>query len=208
MNSVIPLFPLKLALFPESRYMLHIFEDRYKRMLERVVRENAEFGVVTTETGASFNRIGVYARVAEIVAEYPTGEKDVVATGVERFKCEEYWTHRDGYLEGRVVPYRDRDVGVDPDLELELRLRFERLLKNVEFDLDDRFWRNYDRAPLKSFKVAEKSGLNLRQQMQILAMRREAERIGYLIEHFDSVEELLEKTSHRSKSVMNDGYLP
>jgi uncharacterized protein len=208
MNSVIPLFPLKLALFPDSRYMLHIFEDRYQRMLDRVERENSGFGVVTTETGASFNRIGVFARVAEIVAEYPTGEKDVVAAGVERFKCEEYWTHRDGYLEGRVVPYRDRDASVDPDLELELRLRFERLLKNVEFDLDDRFWRNYDRAPLKSFKVAEKSGLNLRQQALMLAMRRETERIGYLIEHFETVESLLEKTANRSKSILNDGYLP
>ena len=41
----IPLFPLNLVLFPGQTLPLHIFEERYKEMLKRCLRENIPFGV-------------------------------------------------------------------------------------------------------------------------------------------------------------------
>jgi len=42
----IGLFPLNIVLFPESIYPLHIFEDRYKKLLSECEEEDKEFGVV------------------------------------------------------------------------------------------------------------------------------------------------------------------
>ena len=45
-DGLLPLFPLQVVLFPGSPLPLHIFEDRYKEMIQEVVRDREEFGVV------------------------------------------------------------------------------------------------------------------------------------------------------------------
>ena len=46
MKSQIPIFPLNLVMFPEARYPLHIFEERYKRMIKWCIDNDTEFGIV------------------------------------------------------------------------------------------------------------------------------------------------------------------
>ena len=47
----IPLFPLNLVLFPRQGLPLHIFEERYKLMINRCIDESAPFGVVLIKRG-------------------------------------------------------------------------------------------------------------------------------------------------------------
>ncbi|MBI2951278.1 LON peptidase substrate-binding domain-containing protein, partial [bacterium] len=42
----IPLFPLNVVLFPGMTLPLHIFEERYKLMINECHEEESEFGVV------------------------------------------------------------------------------------------------------------------------------------------------------------------
>jgi Lon protease-like protein len=42
----IPLFPLTVVLLPGMTLPLHIFEQRYKRMMKTVIDEEIPFGVV------------------------------------------------------------------------------------------------------------------------------------------------------------------
>ncbi len=42
----VPLFPLNLVLFPGETLPLHIFEERYKAMLQHSLRERTPFGIV------------------------------------------------------------------------------------------------------------------------------------------------------------------
>jgi Lon protease-like protein len=41
----IPLFPLGVVLFPESRVPLHIFEERYKTLVEESLKQSTPFGI-------------------------------------------------------------------------------------------------------------------------------------------------------------------
>ena len=52
-TTSLPLFPLSLVLFPGMTLPLHIFEERYKRMINLCLREARDFGVVLAgaETG-------------------------------------------------------------------------------------------------------------------------------------------------------------
>src|SRR5579864_1658478 len=45
-DELLPLFPLQVVLFPRTSMPLHIFEERYKQMVDEVMRGKAEFGVV------------------------------------------------------------------------------------------------------------------------------------------------------------------
>ena len=49
----IPLFPLpNLVLFPHVAVPLHIFEERYKLMINRCIDQSEVFGVVLLQRGA------------------------------------------------------------------------------------------------------------------------------------------------------------
>ena len=54
-EQFLPLFPLKVVLFPDTALPLHIFEERYKEMIGEVIESNGEFGVLcaTDNTVAS-----------------------------------------------------------------------------------------------------------------------------------------------------------
>ena len=47
----IPLFPLNTVLFPNAPLRLHIFEERYKRMVNDCLAEKQPFGVVLIRHG-------------------------------------------------------------------------------------------------------------------------------------------------------------
>ncbi len=47
----IPLFPLNTVLFPGTPIHLHIFEERYKQMINLCLQEQRPFGVVLIRNG-------------------------------------------------------------------------------------------------------------------------------------------------------------
>ena len=51
-EQTIPMFPLNIVLFPEQMLPLHIFEDRYRMMVEEIIDKDREFGVVLIERGS------------------------------------------------------------------------------------------------------------------------------------------------------------
>ncbi|HVK06440.1 MAG TPA: LON peptidase substrate-binding domain-containing protein [Armatimonadaceae bacterium] len=100
--SELPLFPLDLVLFPHMLAPLHIFEERYKEMVNRCVRESLPFGIVLITNGSDVNpdsqtcRIGCTARIRR-VERLPDGCINIEVVGEQRFRILE--THE-------VLPYR------------------------------------------------------------------------------------------------------
>ncbi len=58
------------------------------------------------------------------------------------------------------------------------------------------FGKHWKRLSLKSFKIAEKSGLSILQQQELLTIASENKRLSYLLEHFDKLEEKLEENRY------------
>ena len=46
MKNIIPIFPLIKVVFPNSKFPLHIFEERYKKLINRILDEKVGFGIV------------------------------------------------------------------------------------------------------------------------------------------------------------------
>jgi len=84
------LFPLHVVLFPGSAIPLHVFEPRYRAMMERVLNGDRRFGVVAIRRGreaggyAETFRIGT-AAVIEQVQRAADGTMAIIITGRERF---------------------------------------------------------------------------------------------------------------------------
>lgn len=204
--SLIPLFPLNLVVFPDSKYPLHIFEERYKILLQKCLSENSGFGIVAS-MDEGISDIGVYVKVSSVLKTYLNGELDIVVQGLERFLINSTSLHLDGYYIAEVEKYLDADSVTDANLVDELITEFEEVVELANYKLEDAFWNNLKSAKLKSYKIAEKSGLVYEQQQKLLIFKTENERLTYLINYFVNIKNKVDKTSEVKKIIMNDGYL-
>jgi Lon protease-like protein len=88
----LPIFPLKnVVLFPGMVLPLHIFEMRYREMINRVSTNASPFGVVLIDEGqevgasASPHTVGTAARIAR-VERLDDGRMNITAVGTQRFR--------------------------------------------------------------------------------------------------------------------------
>lgn len=203
----IPLFPLALVIFPNSRYPLHIFEDRYKILINKCLANNSGFGVVS-KIGDTISEVGVYVEVANVTKIYESGELDIVVSGKWRFKRINLDMHPDGYYLSEVNKINDQDKGdINYNLFFALKQRVQEMLKLVNFNVTKGFWEALEKTKLKSFKIAEKSGLSILQQQELLTISSENKRLSYLLEHFGKLEEKLEENNVTREIILGDGYL-
>ncbi len=106
-QDTLPLFPLGVVLFPEAELPLHIFEDRYKEMIEDVLRDESEFGVVlASEKGMA--SVGCTAVIEKVLKKYPDGRMDVLARGRRRFEII-LLDEEKSYLRASVAMLADED---------------------------------------------------------------------------------------------------
>ncbi len=105
------LFPLNVVLFPGMALPLHIFEERYKEMIGRCLRDNVGFGVVLIREGQEVGEpaipfdVGTVARIAS-VERLPDGRMNLVTVGTRRFRCLEHVQERP-YRIARVAWFED-----------------------------------------------------------------------------------------------------
>ena len=206
MNMKIPLFPLALVIFPNSKYPLHIFEERYKKLIKKCLADKSGFGIVS-RIGESVSEVGVYVNVLNVIKIYAAGEMDIVIKGKWRFKRINFEMHSDGYYISDVKKIADKESDFDYDLFSNLKDRVKEMLKLVNFDLKESFWDSLDKTSLKSFKIAEKSGLSILQQQELLTLQSENKRLNYLLDHFEKLEEKLQENKMIKEIILGDGYL-
>jgi uncharacterized protein len=103
----IPLFPLNMVLFPETPLHLHIFEDRYRKMVYQCIENNQRFGVVLIRHGeeaygppAIPYEVGCTARIVQI-EPVENNRLNLMAMGEERFRILAVGTEND-FLSGDV----------------------------------------------------------------------------------------------------------
>ena len=105
----LPLFPLGTVLFPGMLLPLHIFEPRYREMINRCLDEKLPFGVVLIAKGKEVGEkavphaIGTAARITRVDRK-PDGRMDIVVVGTKRFRITEL-NHDRAYLTGEVSHY-------------------------------------------------------------------------------------------------------
>ncbi len=120
------MFPLNTVLFPGVSVPLHVFEDRYRALVHKLltvddpaerlfgsfaIREGYEVG---DHGGQSLHRIGCYLQLTEVEA-HEDGTFDIVAVGRGRVRLDAVDTSN-AYLSGEVVRLTETDDGVHPEV--------------------------------------------------------------------------------------------
>jgi Lon protease-like protein len=186
----LPLFPLPLVLFPGVPLPLHVFEERYRRLLADVRASNSLFGLsyFAPEPGAEdrppVGHVGCATEVVE-VQPLPDGRSNIMTMGVARYRVEGYVERGEPYLVARVEFFEDEEgdaqvVGRRADDVTEMFMRITRAMRDA----------NDERGPLPelpqgdperlSFLVAAVVEMDADAKQQLLELRSTAERLRRL----------------------------
>lgn len=105
----LPIFPLRLVLFPGMMLPLHIFEPRYREMIHHCLETQSPFGVVLIKEGQETGEaarpyeVGTAARITK-VEKLPDGRMNIMSVGTRRFRIEAL-DHSQAYLQATVSHY-------------------------------------------------------------------------------------------------------
>jgi len=107
----LPQFPLHLVLFPTMDLPLHVFEPRYRKLVDQVLGNGNEFGVVLIERGQATgggdtrSTVGTVARIID-AQKFTDGRWALATVGVERFRVTE-WLPDDPFPQAKIQLWPD-----------------------------------------------------------------------------------------------------
>ena len=122
------LFPLGIVLLPTEQLPLHIFEDRYKELVDECLEQDGEFGLVYADDDG-LRDLGTRARVVEVLTRFEDGRLNIVVEGGDRFRLVELTDGR-SFSTGLVAPIEDVDDSAEA-AAVDEALRLFGLLREV-----------------------------------------------------------------------------
>ena len=166
-----PLFPLGLVALPSELVPLHIFEDRYKTMVERVLEEDGEFGIVWVADDG-LRAIGCACRIADVIERTDDGRINLVARGTRPFRIERRQDDLP-YPAGIVEFLDDREERVPEDVAGDAHSAYAELVEQAT-----------DRAPdadevgaMSAYEMAATVEFGLEAKQGLLDLRSETARL-------------------------------
>jgi len=165
------LFPLGIVLLPTEQLPLHIFEERYKELIDECLEQEGEFGLVYADDDG-LRDLGTRARVVEVLARFEDGRLNILVEGGERFRLTELTDGR-SFSTGLVAPIDDVDDPAEATAVDEALRLFGLLREVTESDVDAP-----DRAlPQLSFALAGKVELPVDEKLGLLSETSERQRM-------------------------------
>ena len=202
--SDIPLFPLNVVLMPGAPLPLHIFEERYKQMVDECLEGESEFGMVLADESGT-RRVGCTAKIVELVERYEDGRMLILVEGSRRFKLNSILTGKPYYV--GEVEYLEEE-GLEEDvttLAEECIALLERVVEaategSVGIEIQPPY-RNL------SFAIAGRIEFDLEARQQILELTSEKERLEKVKELLSAAAERLEREQQAREKAQKNGHL-
>ena len=179
MTNFIPIFPLNIVVYPGENLNLHIFEPRYKQLIDECKETKKPFGIPVVIDN-KVQEFGTLLEVVEVSKQYESGEMDIKTKGIKVFRMlEQIKEIPEKLYSGAIVSYPENyDNGSSGLMQKVMsNLRDLHLLLKVEktFSKPD--------AELKSFEIAHHIGLSLEEEYEVLLLQDELHRQEYLKRH-------------------------
>src|SRR5712691_6555282 len=186
----LPIFPLPVVLFPGMPMPLHVFEERYRKMLADIRAGNNLFGLSYFDSDSSDKDVppaGHIVCVAEVTETQalPDGRSNVLAVGVVRYQVEAYVERGDPYLVVRPNFFEDDEEDVESLMSnaRDVAAMFTRVANSIRLINDERgnLPDISDTEPQKlSFLVAAALEIEVETKQELLELRSTSERLSRL----------------------------
>ncbi len=154
------MFPLNIFPLPGELVPLHIFEPRYRQLLQDAESRDISFGIYLNHL-ANTEKLGSLVKLESVIKRYPGGESDIIVKCNDLFTMTTlYRTYSDKLYPGGEVTHWHADLhkGVDPKLAIEFTEYLQ--LLNI----------NRSALPITSFGVANELNLTIEDRLKFVTM--------------------------------------
>jgi Lon protease-like protein len=202
MINFVPIFPLGIVVFPGEKLNLHIFEDRYKQLVNQCFAEKKPFGIPVVIKDR-VTEIGTLVNIKEIVKVYEDGKMDIRTEGVTVFKLLEIIkTVPDKLYSGAIVDYpannEAKNVLMMRRIIAQVRELHKLLNVNKDFKKPD--------EELLSYDIGHHAGLSLEEEYEFLGLMHESQRLEYLKRHLKKIIPIITGTENLKERVQLNGH--
>ncbi len=200
MTKFIPILPLSIVVYPGQKLNLHIFEPRYKQLIQECLTEHKTFGIPSSFKGA-LNECGTEMRLLEISKTYANGEMDIKTEGIMVFKLIEIIREIPNKLYSAAIVYEmpplSFDTAVLNPTIIDLMEELHTLL-GTKFDIFQKI-----KSPL-SYDIVPYIAMSPEDQYRLLLAESEKARQYFIIQHLQRlIPVLIAAEATRVKVKMN-----
>ena len=188
---------------PGAPLPLHIFEERYKQMVDECLESGAEFGMILADE-AGTRQVGCTAKIVELVQRYDDGRMVILVQGARRFKLNNVMTGKPYYV-GDIEYLEEEPVEDVSTLAEECIALLERVVEaategSVGIEIEPPY-RNL------SFAIAGRIEFDLEARQEILELSTEKERLAKVKELLAEAADRLEREKAAREKAETNGYL-
>jgi Lon protease-like protein len=194
-----PLFPLGIVALPGEVVPLHIFEERFKTMMERCLADESEFGIVWMSDDG-LREVGCACTITEVVERDDEGRLNVLTRGTRPFQILER-EERLPYPAGLVEFLADREEASDGSL---VALARETYAELVERATDNRP-EPLELAQMGAYEMAATVDFGLDAKQGLLDIRSENARLRLVTRLFRAAMKRMEFVSHAQARARSNG---
>ena len=197
----IPLFPLpNLVLFPNVIIPLHIFEERYKLMINTCIDTDESFGLVLLrgegqeETAEMIHRVGVTARVIQ-VDRLGDGRLNIFCQGETRFRIHRF-TQQKPYWKASVDFFEEDQPALrDESLYARVSDLYRKIFElGIKLNAGERSELTLPESPTGlSFVVSYILELESEEKQRLLEMTSTSDRLEVLVVHMEETVRRIEQ---------------
>jgi Lon protease-like protein len=202
MTNFIPIFPLGIVVYPGETLNLHIFEPRYKQLINECDKEKKLFGIPAILNN-QLQDYGTLVKTTEITKVLDNGEMDITTEGEKVFRILEVIKEIPGKLySGAIVNYpgnKEKGNAVFMQLIIKSIRELHRLL-NISKD----FKKKDDE--LNAYDVAHHVGLSLQEEYELLNLMDELQRLEYLKRHLAKVIPMVAEMESLKEKIKLNGH--
>lgn len=217
LESELPLFLLNTVLFPQARLPVHVFEPRYREMIDRCLEQDLALGVVLIKEGdevggpATPHETGTIARIMD-VARLADGRMNIIVAGITRFKWLERFNDR-AYMTARIQLLPDENVDLIKTERVARRTAqlFKdyaaavRSIAETDGDAEKQELELPKDPTVLSYAIAASLPISMSDKQTLLATPRTAQRLSRESTFLERELQLLRLVSERSEQVRDQG---
>ncbi len=202
MINFIPICPLGIIVYPGEQLNLHIFEPRYKQLINECVKDNKPFGIPAVIKDR-LQEWGTTVQVEEVVSTDENGEMDIKTRGGKVFRILEVVKEIPEKLySGAIVNYPDNNETGSAEAMRRLVNNIRELYKVLKVEKD---FKKPDEA-LNAYDIAHHVGLSLDEELEFLKLMQERQRQEFLKRHLTKVLPMLAEMEVLKKKVKLNGH--
>jgi Lon protease-like protein len=202
MTNFIPIFPLGLVVYPGEKLNLHIFEPRYKQLIQECYKERKMFGIPSVIEN-HMQDYGTLVKINEIVSVDEKGEMDIRTEGEKVFRVLEVIREiPDKLYSGAIVNYPTNNEHGSAEMMRRVVNSIRELYKMLKVD------KQFEKTDndLNSYDVAHHIGLSIQEEYELLGLMHEIQRQEYLKRHLTRVIPMVAEMEHLKKKVKLNGH--